>query len=135
MPPISHRTLVIVNIIAALWGLWLLDASPKTAILILGISLATALIDGWWYLFPIRYRWWYPLLIGLIGINQWTHPRGWFFMAWAAIELGTGLRAESTYRKFLKARAEEQARQERLAELGLGEAPAEDSAGDGDPKP
>lgn len=125
MPPIRHGTLVIVNMVTALLGQWLLDSNPKPAILILGISLATALIDGWWYLFPLRFRWWYPALLGLIGLTMWRDPRGWFFLAWAAIELGTGMRAESFYQKYMANVAAEQERKRRLAELGFAPPPDE----------
>lgn len=136
MPPISHQTLNWITIIAGLAGQFMLDSSPQVAILLCGLSLAANLVDGWWYVIPLGSRWWYPALIGVIGLTMWNHPRGWFFMAWAAVEIGTGLRAQSIWRAYDRARAEEKARAERLAAMGYGpaaEAEPEDEAEPAEP--
>jgi hypothetical protein len=124
LPPISRKTLVQVNLVTALLGQWLLDSTPQVAILILGICLLSALLDGWWFLTPLRSRWWYYALITLLGLAFWSEPRGWFFLAWAAIDIGTGLRAESIVRRHFARIKAEKDRLDRLGELGFGSDPA-----------
>ena len=123
---LNHQTLTWVTIGAALAGQMMLDTSPQPAILLCGIALTAALLDGWWYLVPLGSRWWYPALLGFVGLTMWEIPRGWFLMAWAAIELGTGLRATSIWRRYQQAMAEEQARVDRLREMGFRPAGSEE---------
>lgn len=127
MPPITHSTLRNITIGAALIGQFTLDTSPQLGILLCGVALFAALVDGWWYLQPLGKMWWWPAMWGLVGLSMWSEPRGWFFMAWAAIELGTSSRAQRIITQFerhvAQEAAEERARQERLAALGLAEPP------------
>ncbi|HWI65203.1 MAG TPA: hypothetical protein VNT75_25515 [Symbiobacteriaceae bacterium] len=119
MPPISHRLLYWSTMATALAGQFLLDTNPKPAILLCGIALVLALLDGWWYLAPIGSNWWYTALFGVLGLTMWQEPRGWFFMAWAAVIIGTGLRAQTIYRRFTQVMDAERARVQRLEELGF----------------
>ncbi len=134
MPPVSRSTLRNLTMATALLGQWTLTSSPQFGILLCGVSLGAALLDGWWYLQPLGKMWWYPALWGLIGLTMWDEPRGWFFLAWSAIDIGTGLRAQSIIRRWERARAEalaeEKARQERLASLGFEVAAAAEAAPD-----
>ncbi len=122
LPPVSHATLRKTVVITALLGQTMLDSSPRLAILICGVALIAALLDGWWYLPDLKKSWWYSALLGLLGLTMWSEPRGWFFSAWALIEIGTGLRAQSIFRGWERARAmalaQERAEAERLAALG-----------------
>lgn len=107
---ISHRLLTWITIGAAVVGQMTLDLYPQPAVLILGIALAAALIDGWYYLQPIGPRWWFPVLLGVLGLTMWQDAGGWFLIAWALIEVGTGLRATQLVNAYLKSQAEEKAR-------------------------
>lgn len=122
MPPISHRTLLLITVAAGLIGQFLLHTNPVPGVFLCGVALVAALIDGWWYLQPLGKMWWYPAMFGVLGLTMWREPRGWFFMAWAVIELGTSLRAERLIRRWeqqtARAMAEEEARARRLAALG-----------------
>lgn len=97
----------------------MLDSYTKPAILLCGAALVLSLLDGWWYLSPIGSSWWYPALLGVVGLTMWQEPRGWFFIAWAAVTIGTGLRAQSIYRRLNHAITEERARVKRLEDLGF----------------
>jgi hypothetical protein len=119
MPLISHQVLYWSTMVAALLGQFMLDRNPTPAILICGAALVLALLDGWWYLSPIGSNWWYPALFGVLGLTMWQEPRGWFLMAWAAVTIGTGLRAEAIYRRLNRAIAQERARVRRLEEMGF----------------
>lgn len=81
----THQRLIWVTMGAALLGQLILDTYRQPAILLCGIALVAALLDGWWYLQPIGSRWWYPALLGVVGLTMWDEPRGWFLMARAAI--------------------------------------------------
>jgi hypothetical protein len=133
LPPISHRTLNGVAVGAGLLGQFMMNTNPQPAILLCGIALVASLLDGWWHLIPLGSRWWYPALIGFLGLTMWDEPRGWFFLAWSAIEIGTGLRAQSIYRAYQNAWAEERARVERLQEMGF--EPANATADEEDEEP
>jgi len=134
MPPVSHATLRNVSFGAALIGQWTLGSSPQLGVMICGVSLVASLLDGWWYLQPLGKTWWYPALFGLIGLTMWDEPRGWFFFAWAAVDIGTGLRARSIFRRWQREReaalAEERERAQRLAALGYEVASAAEATGD-----
>ena len=134
MPPISRRTLVNTSIITALAGQWLLASNRPLAIFLLGVCLAASLIEGWWFLIPLGSRWWYPTMLGLLGLTLWREPRGWFFLSWALIEFGTGLRAQAIIRQYQKELMEEQARRDRLAALGFDE-PSPDELSPEDDQP
>lgn len=133
MPLISHGILYWATIVTALSGQFMLDANPRPAILLCGAALVLSLLDGWWYLSPIGSNWWYPALFGVVGMTMWQEPRGWFFMAWAAVTIGTGLRAEMIYRRLNRVIAEERARVRRLEEMGF--APDSPFAGEPDEEP
>lgn len=119
MPHISHKTLSWTTIITAVVGQMLLLKQPPLAIAILGVALVGALLDGWFFLIPLEQHWWAPVALGAIGLMMWHEPRGWFFLVWALIEAGTGLRASAMVRTYLEARAEEEARRRRLIDLGF----------------
>lgn len=122
MPPISQRNLIWIELGSAVIGQFMLNSSRTIGIAILGITLAAALVNGWWYLRPIGGNWWWPALLLFLGGSQWQEPRGWFFITWAVIDLGTGLRARAMILRYLQHKAAEEARQQRMAALGYGPA-------------
>lgn len=119
MPSFTHRALSLILIVAALAGQLLLTVNTPLAVAILGAALICALLDGWYFLIPLEQRWWMPAVLGLVGLSMWAEPRGWFFIAWAVIEVGTGIRAGSLIQTYLRARDKEEARRQRLADLGF----------------
>lgn len=133
MPLISHRALYWSMMATALLGQFMLDTNPRPAILLCGAALVLSLLDGWWYLAPIGANWWYPALFGVLGLTMWQEPRGWFFIAWSAVTIGTGLRAEGIFRRLNRAIAAERARVRRLEEMGF--APDSPFAGESDHEP
>ncbi|MGE5674826.1 MAG: hypothetical protein ACM3XM_13295 [Mycobacterium leprae] len=115
MPRLQHRTLSWITLGTAFLGQLLMDSNPKAGIIVCGIALAAALVDGWWYLIPLRQYWWFPAMLAIFGITMTDGPTGWFFIAWALIQVGTGLRAQVIVRQFHQAVAAEKARQQRIA--------------------
>lgn len=117
---LQRRTLAFLGLISALGGQYLLDSQPEMGILLLGGCLIITLLERWIYLVPLSQNWIGPLLLGALGLSYWREPRGWFFVAWALIIAGTGLRADRFIQGYLvKLKAEEE-RRERLSAMGFG---------------
>lgn len=116
---LQRRTLSFLGLILALGGQYLLVSQTQMGILLLGGCLLITLLERWIYLVPLSRNWLAPLLLGVLGLSYWNEPRGWFFIAWALIIAGTGLRADRFIQGYLvKLKAEEE-RRERLAEMGF----------------
>lgn len=117
---LHRRTLAFLGLVLALGGQYFLDTAPEVGILLLGGCLVMTLLERWIYLVPLSQNWIGPLLLGVLGLSYWREPRGWFFVAWAVIIAGTGLRADRFIQGYLvKLRAEEE-RRERLSAMGFG---------------
>lgn len=87
-----RRLLVYGGTVAALAGQVMLAKSPTPGILLLGLALAAALIELWLYPRTLKTNA-LGIIFGLfIGLTMWQEPRGWFFLALAAIFAGTSLR-------------------------------------------
>jgi hypothetical protein len=116
---LQRRTLAFLGLILALAGQYLIDVQAQLGILLLGACLVITLLERWIYLVPLTQNWIGPALLGLLGLSYWHEPRGWFFFAWAAILVGTGLRANRLIQAYFHRLKAEEARQERLAALGF----------------
>lgn len=117
---LQRRTLAFLGLILALGGQYLLDTQTQMGIIVLGGCLLVTLLERWIYLVPLSQNWLGPLLLGVLGLSYWDEPRGWFFIAWALVIAGTGLRADRFIQGYLRRLKAEEERRERLAEMGFG---------------
>lgn len=116
---LQRRTLAILGLLLVLGGQYLLDSHWEAGILLLGAALITTLLERWIYLSPLSRNWVGPLLLLLFGYSYRQEPLGWFFIAWAVILIGTGLRADRYIQAYLSRLRAEEERRERLAAMGF----------------
>jgi hypothetical protein len=89
---LARRAIVIGGLMSAIIGQLYLRLNPSLAILLLGISVLSVLVNFWQHPRPIA-RVAFSLGIStLIGLVYWREPRGWYFLVLAVILAAQSLR-------------------------------------------
>jgi hypothetical protein len=91
---LARRAIVMGGLMSAIIGQLFLQSNPTLAILLLGISVLSVLVNYWEHPRPLARVAFSLGITTLIGLVYWREPRGWYFLVLAVILAAQSLRYE-----------------------------------------